>query len=94
MGLFGTRWEATHRGHNVTVLRNEMTRGFSIEWDGHEIARRAWSLVGLGQLHGTADMNGKDVDVHVSLQLGGEGFDGSCTITVDGKPVTDVVKIR
>jgi hypothetical protein len=94
MGLLSTRWEASYAGHNITVARSELTRGFSIEWDGHEIARRAWSLVGLGQLHGTAELDGKDIDVHVTLQLGGEGFDGSCTIAVDGTPVTEVRKIR
>ena len=94
MGLLATRWEAKYEGHNVTVARNEVTRGFSIEWDGHEIARRAWSFVGLGELHGTADVGGRDIDVHVTLGLGGGSWDGSCTIRVDGKTIEDVKHIR
>ncbi len=95
MGLLATRWEAKYEGHNITVSRNELTRGFSLEWDGHEIARRAWSFVGLGELHGTADMSGKNVDVHVTLGFGEGPFtDGSCTIKIDGREISDVKHIR
>jgi hypothetical protein len=91
MGLFGTRWEASYQGHNVTVLRNEMTRGFSIEWDGREIARRSWSMVGLGELHGSAEIDGKDVDVKVVLDVGGPMLGaGVCRISVDGANVEGV----
>lgn len=95
MGLLATRWEAEYEGHNITVSRNEVTRGFSLEWDGHEIARRAWSFVGLGELHGTAEFDGKQHDVHVVLSFGpGLLTDGTCTIKVDGKTIEDVKHVR
>ncbi len=95
MGLIATRWEAKYEGHNITVARNEITRGFSIEWDGHEIARRAWSFIGIGELHGSAELNGKAVDVHVILGIGDGPFtDGSCAIKVDGNVVPEVQHIR
>lgn len=94
MGLLATRWEAKFEGHNITVGRNEVTRGFSLEWDGQELARRVWSLVGLGELHGSADVDGKHHEVHVKLTLGDKLLsDGVCEITVDGKPV-EVTHIR
>jgi hypothetical protein len=94
MGLLGTRWEAKYEGHNITVSRNELTRGFSLEWDGQESARRVWSLIGLGELHGSAEHAGKPVDVRVALEWGeGIGTDGECKISVDGKPI-DVKHVR
>jgi hypothetical protein len=92
MGFITTRWEATYEGHGITVTRNEIGRGFALEWDGREIARRRWSWFGLGELDGTVDAEGKDHAIHVTLSVGngpGEGLltDGRCTITVDGSPV-------
>lgn len=88
MGLLGTRWEATYEGHELVVSRNELTRGFKLEWDGTEIASRVWSLVGLGQLHGSAQAKDRPVDVHVSIQWGGfSELDGVCTIRVDGQEI-------
>lgn len=82
MGLLKTRWEATHEGHALVVKRSELTRGFALEWDGREIAGRAWSWFGLGELRGTAEHAGRTVEVHVAIEL--SGFDGKCTIKVDG----------
>lgn len=93
MGLLGTRWEAEYEGHKLVVSRNELTRGFSLTWDGDEIAKRRWSLVGLGELHTSAEANGKQVDVKVVIYWGGfSEMDGKCMITIDGKeiPVTHV----
>ena len=88
MGLLGTRWEGKYEGHNVTVGRNELTKGFALEWDGREIAHRTWSWIGLGELHASAEHGGGHVDVKVALEWGkGIGTDGSCTVTVDGKPI-------
>ncbi|MFO0715052.1 MAG: hypothetical protein U0353_34760 [Sandaracinus sp.] len=87
MGLLATRWEAEFEGHHITVSRNEVLRGFNLEWDGREIARRAWSFVGLGELHGTAEHEGKQHAVHVSLEWAGGINDGNCRITVDGTPL-------
>ena len=93
MGWLTTRWEAQHAGHNITVTRNEVAKGFSVEWDGREIARRAWSFIGLGELHGTADSDGAQHEVHVSLEWGGKIDDGVCKITIDGTPL-EVKHIR
>ncbi len=92
MGFITTRWEATYEDHGITVTRNEIGRGFALEWDGREIARRRWSLFGLGELHGTVDLDGRHHEIHVTLSVGngpGEGLltDGRCTVTVDGAPV-------
>lgn len=88
MGLLGTRWEAQYEGHRLVVSRNELTRGFKIEWDGEEIASRVWSLLGLGELHGSAEAKGRPVDVHVKIYWGGfSELDGVCQITVDGKEI-------
>jgi hypothetical protein len=91
MGLLKTQWEAEHEGHALVVRRSELTRGFALEWDGREIARRAWSLIGLGELRGTAELSGRTVEVHVTIEF--SGFDGKCTITVDGVEVP-VRKVR
>lgn len=89
MGLLATRWEASYQGHNITVSRNEVLRGFTLEWDGRELARRTWSLVGLGELHATAELDGRSVEVHVSLELPDsiDELDGVCRLTVDGSAV-------
>ena len=92
MGFITTRWEATYDGHDITVTRNEIRRGFALEWDGREIARRTWSWLGLGELHGTVEVDGKRHDIHLTLSAGngpGKGLltDGRCRITVDGGPV-------
>ena len=92
MGFITTRWEATYEDHSITATRNEIGRGFALEWDGREIARRTWSLFGLGELHGTVEVDGRPHDVHLTLSVGsgpGEGFltDGRCTVSVDGAPV-------
>jgi hypothetical protein len=93
MGLLGTRWEASFQGHKIVVARNELTRGFNLEWDGEEIASRRWSLIGLGELHASAESEGRHVDVKVAIRWGGfSELDGKCIITVDGVeiPVTHV----
>ena len=88
MGILGTRWEGTYEGHSIVVSRNELTKGFQIDWDGQEIAKRSWSWIGLGELAGTAELNGKPVEVHVALEWGGlKQLDGTCTVTVDGTKV-------
>lgn len=86
MGLLGTEWTAEFEGHKLAVTRNEVTRGFKLEWDGVDIAHRRWSLVGLGELHTSAEANGRPVDVKVVIYWGGVSeLDGKCLITVDGK---------
>jgi hypothetical protein len=92
MGFIRTRWEASHEGHSITVNRNEIGRGFTLEWDGRVIARRAWSPFGLGELHGTVEVDGRPRELHLTLSVGsgpGEGLltDGRCTVSVDGAPV-------
>lgn len=88
MGFLETRWEAMHDGHRITVTRNELGRGFKLEWDGEELARRTWSWIGLGELHGTAHVGERALDVKVSIEWAGfKEMDGKCVITVDGKEV-------
>ncbi|MBK7585647.1 MAG: hypothetical protein IPI67_36360 [Myxococcales bacterium] len=95
MGMLGTRWEAEHEGHELVVSRNELTKGFKLEWDGTEIARRSWSWIGLGELHATADATRgsyreahRQVEVQVAITWGGvNALDGECTITVDGHEI-------
>jgi hypothetical protein len=84
-----TRWRPPTRPQHH---RHPNEIDASCEWDGREIARHAWSLFGLGELHGTVDVDGRPHDVHLTLSVGsgpGEGFltDGRCTVSVDGAPV-------
>ncbi len=89
MGLFGTRWEAQYKGHSIVISRNEWTKGFRVEWDGQEIARRAWSWIGLGELRGTAEVDGTPIEVQVTLDatLKDIGTDGRCYLVVGGEDV-------
>jgi len=88
MGILSTRWEGEHEGHTVRVLRSELTKGFAVEWDGAEIARRSWSWIGLGELRGTADVDGRAAEVHVTIEWGGlSDLNGKCEVHVDGKKV-------
>lgn len=91
MGLFGTRWVGSFRGHEIAVARNEWTKGFAIEWDGEEVGRRRWSWVGLGELNATVTVDGEDLEVHVEITM--SGLDGECAITVGGEKIaTSIVK--
>lgn len=85
MGILGTRWEAKWEGHAIVVARNEWTKGFKLEWDGEEIARRTWSWIGLGELSASVELEGRSVEVHVAIEWG--GLEGRCTIRVDGTEV-------
>jgi len=40
MGILGTVWEAEYEGHKLVVSRNELTKGFKLEWNGIDIAHR------------------------------------------------------
>lgn len=85
MGILSTRWEGDYRDHKVVVSRNELTKGFSIEWDGQEIARRTWSWIGVGELRATQELDGTPAEVHVTIEWG--GLNGKCTVLVDGTEV-------
>jgi hypothetical protein len=88
MGILASKWQAKYEGHDIVVARNELTRGFNISWDGTEIAHRTWSWVGLGELHGSAELNGKPVEISVTLKWGGPSeMNGHCTLKVDGKEI-------
>ena len=93
MGIIATRWEAQLEGHHIVVSRNELTKGFKLEWDGQEIARRTWSWIGLGELRATVELHGQPVEVHVILDatLKDLGSDGQCRLLVDGEPVPVVL---
>jgi hypothetical protein len=85
MGWLKTRWEGKFDNHQITVERNEVGRGFKLEWDGVEIAKRRWTWIGLGELHATATVNGNETDVKVAIEWG--GLNGKCTVTVGDKPI-------
>lgn len=89
MGLLRTRWEAHHGGHRIAVVRNEFTKGFRLEWDGQEVARRAWSLLGLGELHATVVIDGKPTEVRMVLDatFRGTGPGGQCRIEIAGESI-------
>ena len=88
MGLLATRWEATFEGHLFSVHRNEVSKGFSLEMDGVELARRTWSWVGLGELHATAELKGQPVEVKLEIRWGWPHKpDGTCKITIDGTTI-------
>jgi hypothetical protein len=85
MGLLKTRWEASYQGHAIVVERNEIGRGFRLDWDGTEIARRSWTWIGLGELHASAEIGDRHADVVVTIEWG--GLNGTCTVNVDGQDV-------
>lgn len=87
MGVFATKWRANYEGHELVVSRNEWTKGFQLDCDGEEVARRRWSWIGTGELHGTIELGGNTVEVHVAIEWDGIGRDGTCKITVGGTPI-------
>lgn len=88
MGLLATRWEGQHEGHALVVARNELTKGFKLEFDGKEIASRTWSWVGLGELHATVEYGERSREVRVKIEWGGlAALSGKCDVTVDGVTV-------
>lgn len=82
VGLLETRWAATYRDHLVTVTRNEMSRGFALEWDGRPVAVKRWCLVGIGTISGEVDLDGGPVAVSAELTAGSK-----CTLIVGDESV-------
>lgn len=88
MGILESRWEADYQGHHFTVTRTELTRGFKLEYDGRLVDKKSWSLIGVGELDGTIEHEGKSVQVHVTLTGRLPLSDAQeCEITVDGNDV-------
>lgn len=88
MGILGTEWDAEFEGHALVVSRNELTKGFKLEWDGEVIASRRWSWVGLGELHASAVSKGRELSVKVIIYWGGVAeMDGKCLISIDGAEI-------
>ncbi len=85
MGWLKTRWESSYEGHAIAVERNEVGRGFRLDWDGSEIARRSWTWIGLGELHASAELGDRHVEILVKIEWG--GINGTCTVIVDGNAV-------
>lgn len=71
-----------YRGHTIAVSRSELTRGFSIRWDGRLLGRRWWTLLGAGELAVEADVDGARVPVVARLEPISQ-----CRLTVGGDPV-------
>jgi hypothetical protein len=84
MGILATGWTAEHAGHSFSIHRNELTKGFELRCDGVVVARKAWSLVGLGALEGQLELSGRTVPVRVSLGLAGAA---RCRLWIDGVEV-------
>jgi len=88
MGILNSRWEADYEGHHFTVTRTELTRGFKLEYDGRVVDKKSWSLVGVGELEGKIEHEGRSVTVRASLigrlPLSNEQ---ECFIQVDGKDI-------
>ncbi len=76
-------WTATYRGHEITVRRNERTRGFVVEWDARRIGQKTWSLFGVGTLLAQVVLDGRRVPI-VATFLPVD----RCQLTVDGQPVS------
>jgi hypothetical protein len=85
VGRWKTRWEAAHEGHQIVVTRNELTKGFSLDVDGVEVARKRWSMAGVGTLAGTFRSGDRDVPIVVVLKLSMKRAE--CEVTVDGAAV-------
>ncbi len=88
MGILESKWEAEFQGHRFLVSRTELTRGFKLEYDGTLVDKKSWSLIGVGDLDGTIEVDGKNVPVKVTL-TGRLPFskEQECEIWVDGKPI-------
>jgi hypothetical protein len=85
MGLLATRWEADFEGHRIVVSRNELTKGFALECDGHTVAEKSWSLVGVGTLEGTIEHEGRSLTVEAKLEL--SFVEPKCTLSIGGAAV-------
>jgi hypothetical protein len=88
MGLLHSRWEAEYDRHNITVSRNELTRGVRVEWDGRLLTKQnpslfaPPSLLGLGRLQSVVSVDGHSVPLVVTL-----GVSPGCAIELDGRPL-------
>jgi hypothetical protein len=85
MGILSSRWEAEHDGMQITVNRNELTKGFSLECDGRVLDQKRWSWIGVGELHGVVERDGRSVTIDVELPLSFRR--AACTARIDGKPL-------
>ncbi len=88
MGILESRWEADYHGHHFTVTRTEVTRGFKLEYDGRLVDKHGWTLIGVGDLEGSIEMDGKQVEVRATL-TGRLPFskEQECEIRVDGQAI-------
>lgn len=84
MGILSSRWEAEFEGHHFTVSRNEVTKGFTLEYDGRTMNKQSWSLIGTGELHGTIEHDGRQLPVLAKLSFSFKSAE-QCEILVDGK---------
>ncbi len=90
MGLLRTRWEASYSGHKITVHRNEVTKGFSLEVDGIEVGRKGWSLVGVGTIKGSFSSGERRVPITAELKFSLRK--AVCVVSVDGSPI-DILQV-
>lgn len=85
MGLLATRWEADFEGRRIVVSRNEVTKGFALECDGHIVAEKSWSLIGIGTLEGTIEHEGRALPIEAKLEL--SFVEPKCALSVGGAAV-------
>ena len=82
MGLLKTHWEATYEGCLITIRRNEWTKGFIVECDGERVAKRTWTLVGLGTVKGELTFEDRAIPFEVEVQPRSE-----CFLRIEGEEI-------
>lgn len=84
MGILSCTWEAEWNGRTFTIRRDELTKGFSVEHEGKVLAKKSWSLAGVGTLEASFDAEGRAVPLIVELPL---SLSDACKVTIDGAAV-------
>jgi hypothetical protein len=94
VGILKTRWQAEYRGHQLVVIRSELSKRLSLEWDGVEVAHDD-TITGRGELHAVVEVDssyragGNTVEIRAEITWGGseELAHGKCRVTLNGDEV-------
>lgn len=82
MAFLKTQWEVTYQGATLTVVRNELTKGFSVLRAGRVIAGKDRSWFGLGTIKGELTLGERLVPIVVTLSFGSK-----CKVVIAGTEV-------